>query len=1059
MTSRFLTLLLPLLCLGIFLVGEQRESTTEKTNNPLLSKDKKAIEQTNGSFLNRARVSLASERGYHETARALEDKISFPESISSSTAEKLAVTAEEIWKNLPAHVIARLSEGQRNRLSSFLENRLAEAAQGERRYTCFDEHSAPEMAMAHHEVERAVAQSGVRILANQFLGSGKWTSVASGTTNAGAQGNSVAVTWSIVPDGTPTPGLDNAPTSSSNLRAWLSGLYGGSANGVASEQAWFALLSSTFEAMGQRSGMTFIYEPNDDGVEIRNQNRGIIGTRGDIRISARTLDDEGDPVARTNTLGFAYAPDYGEIILDSADSFFENQTSDSIGFFNTLTHELGHAIGLAHVCPVNQTKLMEPLISRSFRGPQFDEFYSLQRQYGDELEIADGESNNNSVQQATPLTLDADDITTETWLSIDNNSDIDYFSFPARQFDQLQATVDPGSQSYLEGPQTENCTGVANFIASSQQKLTIDLLDQNGITVLASANSAAIGEAESLLGYEFETDGTYYLRINGGNTNSSQIYSLSLEVSGAPPEPSLSLTSQTIIAESSVVKNSRIDAHETVKIALQFENSGDQATDNLTATFDPVPGVTFFTPEVTFPEIAVGESGTAEIILAVAGNCGRDLTITMNLSDGSGYENAVTFTNPVGEQVSTTLMSESFEAAALPSGWSTSITGAGINWVPSTVDASAGSRSAFADNVSAVSTSTLISPSFTLGDLGATLRFSHSYDHETRWDGGVLEASLDDGDWFDLPQNAAVTVISNGYSDTMRPSSESGLAGRLAWTGDSNGFVESAFQLPEEWAGQEVRFRWFLGHDASVSEQGWLLDDITLLSSSGFCEPHRPELEITANENTLVEGSDSTDLQLTSALPLLDPITVTLLLSGNGDASDVSGLTPLTLPAGETTTTLTLSAVAGPSIEESETLTLSIPGDAENFAPGASASVTFTIIESSSYETWSAQFFQSPQSPEGDADKDGWSTLAEYLLGQDPSDASSRPDPRLRVEANLLTIALGALPDRSDATLGVEVSSDLQNWSAAAFTKTAAGLELARTEANSYLRLTFTLNP
>ncbi|MDA8967453.1 hypothetical protein N9F24_01985, partial [Akkermansiaceae bacterium] len=87
--------------------------------------------------------------------------------------------------------------------------------------------------------------------------------------------------------------------------------------------------------------------------------------------------------------------------------------------------------------------------------------------------------------------------------------------------------------------------------------------------------------------------------------------------------------------------------------------------------------------------------------------------------------------------------------------------------------------------------------------------------------------------------------------------------------------------------------------------------------------------------------------------------------------------------------------MAGPSIEESETLTLSIPGDAENFAPGASASVTFTIIESSSYETWSAQFFQSPQSPEGDADKDGWSTLAEYLLGQDPSDASSRPDPRL----------------------------------------------------------------
>ena len=222
------------------------------------------------------------------------------------------------------------------------------------------------------------------------------------------------MTWSIVPDGTSTPGLGNSSFTESNLREWMSELYGGSATGIASEQPWFDLVRSCFEAMEERSGLTFVYEPNDNGVTLSSTNSGVLGVRGDIRLSARTLDGNGDPDDNTNTLAFAFAPNNGDVVLDSGDSFFNNISSNSRGFFNTLTHELGHAIGLAHVCPINSTKLMEPLISRLFRGPQFDEFYSIQRQYGDEQEIANGDSNNDDASRAIPLELGADGLTAET---------------------------------------------------------------------------------------------------------------------------------------------------------------------------------------------------------------------------------------------------------------------------------------------------------------------------------------------------------------------------------------------------------------------------------------------------------------------------------------------------------------------------------------------------------------------------------------------------------------------------------------------------------------------
>src|SRR5690606_21210921 len=123
------------------------------------------------------------------------------------------------------------------------------------------------------------------------------------------------------------------------------------------------------------SGITFIYEPNDDGVPLSSNNRGILGVRGDIRMSAVTIDGS------SSVLAYNYYPDHGDMVLDP-DTWLNSPRS----LQNLIMHEVGHGIGLAHVCPVQNTKIMEPFITSSYFGPQHDDIRGVQYFYGDVAE-------------------------------------------------------------------------------------------------------------------------------------------------------------------------------------------------------------------------------------------------------------------------------------------------------------------------------------------------------------------------------------------------------------------------------------------------------------------------------------------------------------------------------------------------------------------------------------------------------------------------------------------------------------------------------------------------
>jgi len=119
---------------------------------------------------------------------------------------------------------------------------------------------------------------------------------------------------------------------------------------------------------------------------------------------------------------------------------------------------------------------------------------------------------------------------------------------------------------------------------------------------------------------------------------------------------------------------------------------------------------------------------------------------------------------------------------------------------------------------------------------GSTLAFWHRYAFEgtsTPYDGAVLEVSSDDGDtWSDL----GPYITANGYNGTISSSYGNPLGGRQAWTGDLSTWTQVEVDL-STFAGEAIQIRWRIGCDSSVSDEGWYIDDVVVLSSGSACVP------------------------------------------------------------------------------------------------------------------------------------------------------------------------------------------------------------------------------
>jgi hypothetical protein len=311
------------------------------------------------------------------------------------------------------------------------------------------------------------------------------------------------------------------------------------------KRPWFNYFSQSFDRWGQLSGATFTYESHDNGAQFQNS-AGSLGTRGDIRIAGAHIDGANNKLAQTTY------PDSGDIQIDTDDgTTFSKAVTGPLTFRNTITHEAGHALGLAHVVtsPQQGHFLMEPNISLNFDGPQIDDILGVQSQYGDVFEKSNSGSGlgNDTAARATSLGAIAIGATksigtsaataalrpgqmvlpTDTdFVSIDSSTDTDYYSFSISGASRLNVALTPEGGSYSQGPEGGS---QSTFNASAASNLSLAIYSTNGTTQLALANSAPAGQPETRSNLALAAAGQYYVRVTGA-ASIAQLYQLQLSL-------------------------------------------------------------------------------------------------------------------------------------------------------------------------------------------------------------------------------------------------------------------------------------------------------------------------------------------------------------------------------------------------------------------------------------------------------------------------------------------------------------------------------------------------
>lgn len=210
--------------------------------------------------------------------------------------------------------------------------------------------------------------------------------------------------------------------------------------------------------------------------------------------------------------------------------------------------------------------------------------------------------------------------------------------------------------------------------------------------------------------------------------------------------------------------------------------------------------------------------------------CGSSITININISSNAGTRTEQR-TFIIGQP--NNIETENFDgvtAPALPSGWTTTQTGSGALYTTQTASSNSAPNSAFTPNTGLAGPQNgaiLESINYSINAPAAVVSFKNKFDTEGGWDGGVLEISINGGAFQDII-TAGGRFVEGGYNGTLGANSNP-LDNRPAWSGNSNGYINSTVQLPASANGQSVKFRWRFGEDTNTSIVGWNVDDIKIV--------------------------------------------------------------------------------------------------------------------------------------------------------------------------------------------------------------------------------------
>jgi len=168
-------------------------------------------------------------------------------------------------------------------------------------------------------------------------------------------------------------------------------------------------------------------------------------------------------------------------------------------------------------------------------------------------------------------------------------------------------------------------------------------------------------------------------------------------------------------------------------------------------------------------------------------------------------------------------------APALPPGWvaSNPIEGDGVMWTTSTTTPDSAPNDAFIPDQDGISDKVL-DRMVTVDSAAPILMFRNNFDTEFSdgvfWDGGVLEVSapnISNGDFLDVTDShIGGTITAGGYTGVISSDASNPIAGRLAWSGSSGGYINTVINLGPNLVGQTVTLRWRMGSDEAANAPG-----------------------------------------------------------------------------------------------------------------------------------------------------------------------------------------------------------------------------------------------
>jgi hypothetical protein len=176
-------------------------------------------------------------------------------------------------------------------------------------------------------------------------------------------------------------------------------------------------------------------------------------------------------------------------------------------------------------------------------------------------------------------------------------------------------------------------------------------------------------------------------------------------------------------------------------------------------------------------------------------------------------------------------------APALPAGWvATNAAGPDPLWLTSPTTPDTAPNDAVVKDPPEISDKRLDTRNILVTSASAQLSFRNSFNLQNTFDGGVLEVSSPNiaGGAFTDITNAAVggSFVAGGYTATIGNAFSSPIAGRMAWTGDSGGYINTVANLGPHVLGQTIKLRFRLGTDQTLAGGGWRIDTMSISGAS-----------------------------------------------------------------------------------------------------------------------------------------------------------------------------------------------------------------------------------